>query len=95
MLFHRAKTAISVANPPEAIAMPYATLSAAMYDERMPGSCSSVKLSRNPEAPTSITAMGLTDGASLGKWPIKVFVNAACAAETINAPPVVWKTVLY
>jgi hypothetical protein len=93
MLVQGEKIAISAAPPLVAIAIAYVTFKAAIYDTSNPGSSSSVKASRRPVAPATITRIGSILGTFFRSSEMSVLTNAAFAAETRMAPPIVWMTV--
>jgi hypothetical protein len=66
-----------------------------MYASRTPGSTSGGNTVCNSEAPVRSTMPGFTPGAVRGRVASSLLTKADCPAEVLNAPPTVWKTVLY
>jgi hypothetical protein len=81
------------ATPEKVSATANAALRPTMYASRTPGSTSGGNALRSSEAPVRSTRPGLTPGAILGRVASSLLTKADCAAEVLNAPPTVWKTV--
>jgi hypothetical protein len=81
------------ATPEKASATANAALRPTMYASRTPGSMSGGNALRSSAAPVRSTRPGLTPGANLGRVTSSLLTKADCAAEVLNAPPTVWKTV--
>lgn len=79
--------------PEKATATANAALRPIMYASRTPGSASGGNTLRSSEAPVASTRAGLTPGAVFGRLASSLLTKAACPAEVLNAPPIVWKTV--
>lgn len=80
------------AMPEKAIATANAALMPTIYARRIPGSTSAEKTSCSPDAPVAITNAGLTVGAVFGSVASSLLMKAACPADVLKAPPMVWKT---
>lgn len=79
------------ATPVEANPMAKAAFSPRMYASKMPGTWSAEKTFRRSVAPVYRTVAGSTPGAEEGRTLTSTLTKAACAAETMKAPPTVWK----
>lgn len=91
-LFHLDKRPITRAIPVAATAIAKEIFRPCMYATKMPGTCSGVKTLRSSVAPVAMTVAGSTPGAEKGSVLMRIFTKADCEAETIKAPPTVWKT---
>ena len=79
------------ATPVEANPMANEIFSPRMYATKIPGTWFAEKSFRSSVAPVNTTVAGSTPGAEWGRTLTSTLTRAACAAEIMKAPPIVWK----